>query len=88
MKRIIYQSQNGDIAIVVPADKQKPNETESAYLDRIAARAESQFTIPMTRVATIDHTELPDDRRWRDSWEWQTDRVVLSLAKIRTIRIK
>ena len=62
MKRIIYPTDDGGVAIVVPA----PEALETMTIEEIAAKdvpAGKPFKI-------IDTADVPSDRTFRNAWEY------------------
>ena len=63
MKRIIYPTDEGGVAVVIPA----PEALETMTIEEIAAKdvpAGKPFKI-------IDTADVPSDRTFRDAWEYQ-----------------
>ena len=60
MKRIIYPTDDGGVAIVVPADECALTIEEIAAKDVPAGKP---FKI-------VDVTDIPSDRTFRDAWEY------------------
>jgi len=59
MKRIIYQDDNGGVAIIVPADC-------GLTIEEIAAK-----DVPAgTPYSIVDVADIPTDRTWRNAWEY------------------
>jgi len=64
MKRIIYPTDDGGVAIIIPA----PEALETMTIEEIAAKdvpAGKPFKI-------IDTADVPSDRTFRDAWEYTT----------------
>ena len=62
-QRIIYPTDDGGVAIIIPADEYLANHT----IEELAAKdvpAGKPFKI-------IDASELPPDRTFRNAWEYQ-----------------
>lgn len=57
MKRIIYQTLEGGVAVIIPAN------TIEACMKDIPEGAE---------YAIVDTTEIPTDRTFRGAWTWQS----------------
>jgi len=58
MKRIIYQTNEGGVAIIVPADC-------GLTIEEIAAK-----DVPAgTPYSIVDATDIPTDRTFRNAWE-------------------
>ena len=56
-KRIIYQNDDGGVAVIVPCDC-------GLTIEQIAAK-----DVPTGKVCKIvDVSEIPTDRQWRDEW--------------------
>ena len=56
MKRIIYKTENGGVAVIVPADT-----IEECMKD-----------IPEGAVYEIvEDSDVPEDRTFRDAWTWE-----------------
>jgi hypothetical protein len=60
-KRIIYQTENGGVAIIVPSPDC------GLTIEEIAAK-DVPKGVPFKIVETSD---IPTDRTFRDAWEWQ-----------------
>jgi len=73
MQRIIYEQENGVLAIIVPV--------ESAELALKDVPANTPYVI-------IDEAELPSDRVYRDGWRIANSAVVEDLEACRAITIK
>lgn len=61
-ERIIYQNDEGGISIVIPT----PEALETMTIEEIAAKdvpAGKEFKI-------VDVSEIPEDRTFRNAWEW------------------
>lgn len=62
-KRIIYPTDEGGVAIIIPA----PEALETMTIEEIAAKdvpAGKEFKI-------IDTADVPSDRTFRNAWEYQ-----------------
>jgi hypothetical protein len=62
-KRIIYPTDNGGVAIIIPT----PEALETMTIEEIAAKdvpAGKEFKI-------VDISDIPTDRTFRDAWEYQ-----------------
>ena len=62
-KRIIYPTDNGGVAIIIPT----PEALETMTIEEIAAKdvpAGKEFKI-------IDTADVPTDRTFRNAWEYQ-----------------
>jgi hypothetical protein len=62
MKRIIYKTADGGVAILVPTDEY----LETHTIEELAAKdvpAGAEFKI-------VDVSDLPTDRTFRDAWEY------------------
>ena len=55
MKRIIYKTKDGGVAVIIPAD------TIEACMKDIPEGAE---------YAIVDTADIPTDRTFRDAWEY------------------
>lgn len=62
-QRIIYPNLEGGLYVVVPA----PEALESMTIEEIAAKDVPQGVV----YKIIDVSELPQDRTFRDAWEYQ-----------------
>jgi hypothetical protein len=61
--RIIYKTDKGGIAIVVPT----PEALETMTIEEIAAK-----DVPTGKAYNIvDVSEIPTDRTFRDAWTWE-----------------
>ena len=59
MKRIIYPTNEGGVAIIVPADC-------GLTIEEIAAK-----DVPAGKpYSTVDVADIPTDRTWRNAWEY------------------
>jgi hypothetical protein len=62
MKRIIYPTDEGGVAIVVPA----PEALETMTIEEIAAK-----DVPVGKpFKIIDTADVPTDRTFRNAWEY------------------
>ena len=62
-KRIIYPTDNGGVAIVIPA----PEALETMTIEEIAAK-----DVPEGKpYKIIDTADVPTDRTFRNAWEYQ-----------------
>ena len=60
MKRIIYQTNEGGVAIIVPADC-------GLTIEEIAAK-----DVPTGKeYHIVDVADIPTDRTFRDAWIWE-----------------
>lgn len=58
-KRIIYPTDNGGVAVIIPADC-------GLTVEQIAAK-----DVPAGKTYKIvDVSSIPSDRTFRDAWEW------------------
>lgn len=58
-KRIIYPTDNGGVAVIIPADC-------GLTIEQIAAK-----DVPAGKTYKIvDVSSIPSDRTFRDAWEW------------------
>jgi len=64
-KRIIYQNDNGGVAIIIPCDC-------GLTIEEIAAKD----TPTGKPYKIVDVSEIPTDRKWRD--EWTVDELELT----------
>ena len=61
MKRIIYQDDNGGVAIIVPADC-------GLTIEEIAAK-----DVPAGKpYQIVDVADIPTDRTFRGAWSWES----------------
>jgi len=62
MKRIIYPTDDGGVAIVIPA----PEALETMTIEEIAAK-----DVPAGKLfKIIDTADVPSDRTFRNAWEF------------------
>lgn len=62
MKRIIYPTDDGGVAIVIPA----PEALETMTIEEIATK-----DVPTGKpFKIVDVTDIPSDRTFRDAWEY------------------
>ena len=62
-KRIVYENDEGGIAIVIPT----PEALQTMTVEEIAAK-----DVPAGKEYHIlDVSEIPEDRTFRDAWTWQ-----------------
>lgn len=62
MKRIIYKTEDGGVAIIIPT----PEYLETHTIEELAAKdvpAGAEFQI-------VDVTDIPEDRTFRNAWEY------------------
>ena len=57
MKRIIYKTPDGGVAVIIPAD------TIEACMKDIPEGAE---------YAIVDAADIPEDRTFRGAWTWES----------------
>lgn len=60
-KRIVYTTDEGTLAIIVPADECNLSIEEIAAKDVPAGKT----------YHIVDVSEIPSDRTFRNAWEWQ-----------------
>lgn len=60
MKRIIYKTEDGGVAVIVPAPECE------LTIEEIAAKD----VPPNTPFEIVDTTEVPSDRTFRGAWTW------------------
>ena len=63
-KRIIYPTDNGGVAVIVPS----PEYLETHTIEELAAKdvpAGKEYKI-------VDTTDIPSDRTFRNAWEYTT----------------
>ena len=61
MKRIVYQDENGGIAIIVPADC-------GLTIEEIAAK-----DVPAGKpYSIVDVSDIPTERTFRGAWSWES----------------
>lgn len=63
MKRIIYPNTEGGVCVIVPT----PEALESMSIEEIATKDVPQGI----EYKIIDASELPQDRTFRNAWEYQ-----------------
>ena len=69
-KRIIYPTENGGVAIIIPSINAKnADETYDEFVTRIAAKDVPAAT--SYKIVTVD--DIPTDRTFRNAWEYPTD---------------
>jgi len=62
MQRIVYKTEEGGVAIIIPT----PEWLETHTIEELAEKdvpAGLEFTI-------VDVTDIPEDRTFRDAWEY------------------
>jgi len=63
MKRIIYKTDEGGVAVIIPTLEA----LETVTIEEIAAK-----DVPTGKAYNIvDVTEIPTDRTFRDAWTWE-----------------
>ena len=69
-KRIIYPTENGGVAIIIPSINTKnADETYDEFITRIAAK-----DVPSgTSYKIVPVEDIPTDRTFRNAWEYPTD---------------
>lgn len=70
--RILWQMPGGVIAVTVPCAPMQDGESETAYLDRIAAKAKPEGAV---RLPNIDTADLPPSREFRNQWRFRGGKV-------------
>ena len=69
-KRIIYPTENGGVAIIIPSINAKnADETYDEFITRIAAKYVPSGT--SYKIVPVD--VIPTDRTFRNAWEYPTD---------------
>lgn len=69
-KRIIYPTENGGVAIIIPANNARNiDESYDEFIARIAAK-DVPVGLPHKIVPIED---IPSDRTFRDAWEYPVD---------------
>jgi hypothetical protein len=64
MNRIIYNQDNGVVAVLIPS----PEALKTMTIEEIAAK-----DVPAGKpYQIIDASELPSDRTFRGAWTWQS----------------
>lgn len=67
MKVRIFENKTGSGSVIHPAPKSKrPNETDEQWLARVFEKA----TPKGVEFKDIDHSELPQDREYRNTWKY------------------
>ena len=62
-KRIIYPNENGGVVILSPSPEYLANHT----IEELAEK-----DVPAnTTYKIVDASDIPEDRTFRDAWEWQ-----------------
>jgi hypothetical protein len=62
-KRIIYQNDEGGVAVVIPTSEALENMT----IEEIAAK-----DVPQGKeYHIVDVSDIPEDRTFRNAWTWQ-----------------
>jgi len=74
MKKIVWQMADGSIAVTIPLATQLEGESETIYLDRVAAACKPDGA---TLLAYVEASELPLDRDYRDAWKWNSGTSVV-----------
>ena len=69
-KRIIYPTENGGVAIIIPSNNAKnADETYDDFITRIAAK-----DVPAgTSYKIVPVEDIPTDRTFRNAWEYPVD---------------
>jgi hypothetical protein len=64
-QRIIYQNNDGGVAIVIPT----PEALDTMTIEEIAAK-----DVPAgTPYKIVDVSDIPEDRTFRNAWEYDND---------------
>lgn len=62
-KRIVYKTEDGGVAIIVPS---------AEYLENNSIEQLAQKDVPAnSEYKIVDVSEIPTDRTFRDAWEYQ-----------------
>lgn len=62
-QRIIYQTDEGGVAIIIPT----PKALETMTIEEIAAK-----DVPQGKeYHIVDVSDIPEDRTFRNAWTWQ-----------------
>ena len=63
MKRIIYQTDEGGVAVIIPT----PEALATMTIEEIAAK-----DVPEGKeYHIVDVSDIPEDRTFRNAWTWQ-----------------
>jgi hypothetical protein len=62
MNRIIYRTDEGGVAVIVPA----PEYLKTHTIEELAEKD----VPPNTPFEIVDVSEIPEDRTWRAAWSW------------------
>lgn len=86
-KVIVWSRPDGGMSFTVPVEQAGPGETEVAWLNRIAAKAQADGAIPpaWVRAADVDDSTLPNNRAFRNAWQWGGAAVNHSVAIAKTL---
>ena len=78
MKRIIYQTDDGGVAIIVPSTEYLANHT----IEELAAK-----DVPEGKAYHIvDEANIPSDRTYRSAWEVVAGNVSINQTKVQAIQ--
>ncbi len=70
MKAIIHKTPSGSICVTHAIEPTKPGETESQYLDRVRAHAETSPALEGAQfIGYHEVSSLPANRNFRDAWD-------------------
>lgn len=69
-KIIVWENGDGTIAITHPLEPMLDGETETDYLDRIAAKLQTEIPDQFAALEyeTVESTNMPPSRRFRAAW--------------------
>ena len=92
VKVACYTNKEGNLEILIPAyndGARSADDTDDDLLERLIARKQADGGIPsVASYRIIDHSEVPSDRIFRDSWEdTGTGPVQVNLPKARGIHM-
>lgn len=77
MNRIIYQTDDGGVAIIVPSDEYLANHT----IEELATK-----DVPAGKTYhIIDTSAIPTDRKYRSAWEVVNQTIAVNQAKVAQI---
>lgn len=84
--RIIWQAPDGSIAVSIPCSPVRDGETETAYLERVAARVKNATPSLAAHqmVAVVEASTLPS-RRFRNAWRWVAGAITPDLGKAKAL---
>lgn len=82
-ERVVLARADGGVSIMRPIQPILDVDDEVAKWSSTA----DPWWFPLTATAVVHRSTIPTDRRWRNAWIWDGERVVVSLDRARVLRV-